>query len=232
MTAQEISIQGPDGPFMGYLAAPASGKGPGIVVIQEIFGVNGFVRATADWLAGQGFFALAPDLFWRIEPGIQLSDHKEEDWKRAFELFNAFNADSGLKDIQATIDVLRTRPGCTGKVGAVGYCLGGLLAYLTAARTTSDGTVGYYGVAIDKHLGEAAHIKKPLVLHIADKDAFVPKETVEAVVAGLSSNPLVTLYRYPDQDHAFARMGGDHYDKVSADLANGRTLDVFRRTLA
>ena len=232
MTGKEIKIKGPEGTFMGYLASPASGKGPAVVVIQEIFGVNAFVRETADWLAGQGFFALAPDLFWQIEPGVQLTDQSEAHWKRAFELFNAFNVDKGVKDIQAAIDVARTLPGVTGKVGAVGYCLGGLLAYLTAARTTSDGSVGYYGVTIDQRLDESKGIKKPLMLHIADKDGFVPPEAVEKIVAGLSSNPKVTLHRYPGVDHGFARIHGQHYDKAAAELANSRTLEFFRKNLA
>lgn len=229
----EINIQATDGSgtFTGYLAKPASGRGPGVVVIQEIFGVNAFVRETADWLAAQGYVALAPDLFWRQEPGIQLTDKTEADWARAFELFNGFNIDKGIEDIGATIDALRNMDGCTGKVGAVGYCLGGLLAYLTAARTSIDAAVGYYGVSINDRLSEASGIKRPLLLHVASEDGFVPKEAQAAMHEGLDSNPQVTLHDYPGRDHAFARTGGEHYDKQDADLANKRTLDFFAANL-
>src|ERR1700760_1418649 len=167
MTAKQISISGPDGSFAGYLASPSSGKGPGIVVIQEIFGVNQVMRDIADDLASHGYFALAPDLFWRLEPGVQLTDKTDAEWKRAFDLMGRFDIDKGMIDIQATIDTLRARPGVSGKIGAVGYCLGGQLAFLTATRTNADASVGYYGVGIQNRPAEAANIKKPLRLHIA-----------------------------------------------------------------
>ncbi len=163
MAGKEITIKTAGGSFAGYLASPASGRGPGIVVIQEIFGINAVMRAIADDLSARGYFALAPDLFWRLEPGVQLTDKTDEDWKRAFDLMGRFDPDAGTGDIQASIDCLRALPGATSKVGAVGYCLGGLLAYLTATRTDADASVGYYGVSIQDKLGEAANIKKPLI---------------------------------------------------------------------
>jgi carboxymethylenebutenolidase len=232
MTAKQIAINGPDGQFAGYLAAPSSGRGPGVVVIQEIFGVNQVMREVADGLAAHGYFALVPDLFWRLEPGVQLTDKTDAEWKRAFDLMGRFDPDAGVKDIQAAIDTLRAREGCTGKVGAVGYCLGGLLAYLTAARTNVDASAGYYGVNIHEKLAEAARIKKPLMLHIAGKDQFVPPEAQRKMQDGLGPNPLVTLHVYPEMDHAFARVGGAHYDKACADLANGRTSTFFRQHLS
>lgn len=231
MTARQISIPGPDGAFAGYLASPSSGRGPGIVVIQEIFGVNQVVRDICDGLAAHGYFALAPDLFWRLEPGVQLTDKSDAEWKRAFDLMGRFDADKGVVDIQATIDALRAREGVNGKVGAVGYCLGGLLAYLTAARTDVDATVGYYGVNIHEKLAEAANIKKPLMLHIAAKDEYVPPEAQRKIQEGLAGNPLVTVHLYPEMNHAFAREGGAHYDKACAELANGRTATFFRQHL-
>jgi carboxymethylenebutenolidase len=231
MSGKDIAIKTPDGSFGAYLAVPSAGSGPGIVVIQEIFGVNGFVRAVADGLAARGYFALAPDLFWRLEPNVQLTDKSEADWKRAFDLMNRFDAESGVKDIQATITFLRSHTGCTGKVGAVGYCLGGLLAYLTAARTDADASVGYYGVNIQEMLGEAQNIKKPLMLHVAGKDQFVPPAAQTKIIEGLKDNPQVTIHVYPEMDHAFARDGGDHYDRANAELANGRTSTFFRQHL-
>jgi carboxymethylenebutenolidase len=232
MSAKQISISGPDGAFAGYLAAPSSGKGQGIVVIQEIFGVNQVMRDIADDLAAHGYFALAPDLFWRLEPGVQLTDKTDGEWKRAFDLMSRFDIDKGVADIQATIDTLRARPGVGGKVGAVGYCLGGQLAYPTATRTNIDAAVGYYGVSIQDRLEEAANIKKPLMLHIAAKDEYTPPQAQKKIQDGLGKNPNVTLYVYPEMDHAFARIGGAHYDKACADLANGRTSTFFRQHLS
>jgi carboxymethylenebutenolidase len=231
MAGQDITISTPDGEFGGYLAAPSSGRGPGIVVIQEIFGVNEFVRATADQFAARGFFALAPDLFWRLEPNIQLTDKTDAEWKRAFDLMGKFNIDNGVKDIQATITHLRHVPGVSGKVGTVGYCLGGLLAYLSATRTDSDASVGYYGVNIDTMIGEAKTIRRPLLLHIAEADEYVSPDARKAILAGVAGNALVTAHVYPKMNHAFARMGGAHYDHANAELANGRTLTFFRQHL-
>ena len=194
--------------------------------------MNAFVRAVADGFAAHGYFALAPDLFWRIEPGVQLSDKTDAEWSRAFELMGKFNVDLGVKDIQATITELRNIPGCSGKVGAVGYCLGGLLAYLTAARTDMDASVGYYGVNIQKMLSEASSIRKPLMLHVAGRDEYVPPAAQKAIVDGLKNYPNVTIHLYPEMDHAFARMGGAHYDRANAELANGRTSTFFRQHLS
>lgn len=231
MSGRQISLENADGRFSGYLASPAAARGPGIVVIQEIFGVNAVMRDIADGLAAMGYFALAPDLFWRLEPGVQLTDKTKPEWDKALDLMGRFNPDDGVKDVQTAIDYLRKIPGCTGKVGAVGYCLGGLLAYLTAARTDSDASVGYYGVNIQDRLGEAGKIKKPLMLHMGGKDQFVPPPAQEKIMAALKSYPLVTLHHYPEMDHAFARIGGAHYDKACADLANNRSETFFRQHL-
>lgn len=229
---QTVAITGKDGGFGGYLAAPESGMGPGVVVIQEIFGINDVMRRQADRLAALGYFALAPDLFWRLQPGIQLTDKTDAEWQKAFGLMKQFNADTGVDDIQAAITHLRGLTGVTQKVGAVGWCLGGLLAYLTAARTDSDASVGYYGVNIQDHLAEAANIKKPLMLHIAEQDGFSTPAAREQVVAGLVGNPLAKLNIYPGVDHAFARPGGKNFNAEAAQLADARTDLFFRRHLA
>jgi carboxymethylenebutenolidase len=228
----DITVRAKDGgSFSAYLATPKSGKGPGIVVIQEIFGVNPWIRQIADRYAAAGYVAAAPDLFWRIQPGIQLTD-KGEDFQKALGLMQKMDQAKAIEDIQATINALRANPACSGKVGAVGYCLGGRLAYMTAARTNIDASVGYYGVGIDGIIGEAGNIKKPLLLHIAEKDGFVPPPVQEKMKEGLKGNRHVTMQTYAGQDHAFARDGGDHYDKAAADLANGRTADFFQANLA
>jgi carboxymethylenebutenolidase len=228
----EITIRGPDGEFSAYLAVPATTPGPGIVVAQEIFGVNQVMREVCDWLAREGFVACCPDIFWRIEPGIQLTDKSEAEWARAFELFGLFDADKGIEDLKATLAQLRGHEACNGKVGSVGYCLGGKLAYLMATRSDADCNVGYYGVGLAELLGEAGNISTPLLLHLASKDQFVPADAQEKIKAGLSGNPNVTLHVYEGQDHAFARLGGDHYDKTSADLANGRSIEHLKGNLS
>jgi carboxymethylenebutenolidase len=227
----EIRIKGPDGPFAAYLATPARTPAPGIVVAQEIFGVNQVMRDVCDWLAKAGYLACCPDLFWRIEPGIQITDKTEAEWARAFELFQAFDVDKGIVDLRATLAHLRTHAGCTGTAGAIGYCLGGKLAYLMATRSDTDCSVGYYGVGIEDLLGEAKTIRKPLLLHIAGKDRFVPKAAQDKIFTALSGKPGITLHAYPDQDHAFARIGGEHFDKTAADAANARSLAFFKQHL-
>ena len=227
---EKIEIKTADGAFTAYLAKPAKPNGAAVVVIQEIFGVNKVVRDIADGLAAEGYVALAPDLFWRIEPGVDITDQSEAEWAKAFDLFGKFNADTGVKDIQATIDALRAMPG-VGKVGAVGYCLGGLLAYLTAARTNADASVSYYGVNIANMLGEADKISKPILLHVAAKDQFVPPDAQKQVADALSGKAEVTLLTYAGQDHAFARPGGAHYHADAARSANAATAAFFKAHL-
>ncbi len=228
----DITIKGPDGDFAAYLALPSKTPAPGIVVAQEIFGVNQVMRDVCDWLAGAGYVACCPDIFWRIEPGIQITDQSDAEWKRAFELFGLFDVDKGIVDLKATLAALRNHEACSGKAGAAGYCLGGKLAYLMATRSDSDASVSYYGVGLADLTGEAGQITKPLMLHVAAKDQFVPPEQQEQVAAALGGNPLITLHTYAAQDHAFARVGGQHYDKAAAELANQRTLDFFKEHLA
>ena len=229
MTGNRVQIAGD---FGGYLASPASGRGPGIVVIQEIFGVNPVMRDIADGLCSRGFFALVPDLFWRIKPGVELTDKSEADWKQAFGLLQKFDIAKGVEDIQASINFLRGVNGATGKVGALGYCLGGQLAYLAATRTDCDASVGYYGISIQDRLDEAANIKNPLVLHIAEGDEYVPPPAQKKITDALKGNAKVTIYSYPLMNHAFARVGGKHYDKANADLANVRSQTFFRQNLS
>lgn len=230
----DITIQGADGSFGAYLAAPASGAGPALVVIQEIFGVNQVMRDLCDAYAAQGYFAVCPDLFWRIQPGVQLTDKSEEEWNRAFELMNAFLPDfqKGVGDLIATMTQARGLDGATGKAGCVGYCLGGSLAYAMACNSDSDGSVGYYPVQIENSLEYAPGIRKPAMFHIAEKDGFCPPEAQARIAAALGPIAQVTLHTYPGVDHAFARPGGQNYDKAAADLANGRTADFFRAHLA
>lgn len=227
-----ITIKSFDGgEFGGYLALPASGYGPGIVVLQEIFGINSFLRDVADWYAAHGFVALVPDLFWRIQPGIELTD-KGDDWKKAIELYQQIDEAKAVEDSAAAVEFLRKHPSCSGRVGAVGFCMGGNLAYLLSVRFKPDCAVGYYGVSIEKTLDEAKNLNSPLMLHIAGQDKFCPPEAQAQIHAALDSNPLVTIHDYAGMDHAFARLGGEHYDAAAAELANLRTLEFFVSHLA
>jgi carboxymethylenebutenolidase len=230
-----ITIRGTDGSFAAYLAKPtqpAGGRAPGMLVIQEIFGVNAVMREICDGLARQGYVALCPDLFWRQEPGVDISDKSEAEWQKAFDLFKGFNQAKGVTDLVASLEHLRGLPECSGKAGTVGFCLGGKLAYLMATRSSADCNVSYYGVGIDEALNESSAITKPLLMHIAEKDQFVPLEAQQKIQQGLGSNPCVTIYTYPGCDHAFARQGGAHWDADAAKLANERSASFLRKHLA
>lgn len=228
---ERISISTPAGEFSAYVARPKAEKAPAVVVIQEIFGVNEVMRDITDGLASEGYLAICPDLFWRIEPGIDITDKSEAEWKKAFELFNAFDVDQGVKDIQATIKAARGDAQCNGKIGAVGYCLGGKLAFLTATRTDVDAAVSYYGVGLESLVGEAEKLTRPLLMHIAEEDQFVPKEAQAIILQALKDHPQIEIHTYAGRDHAFARVGGEHYHEADAKLANGRTQQFFQRTL-
>jgi len=228
---ETTTIKTADGEFSAYVARPQAANAPAVVVIQEIFGVNAVMRGMTDDLAAAGYLAICPDLFWRIEPGIDITDQSEAEWKKAFELYQAFDVEQGVEDIATTIAAIRGDAGCNGKVGAVGFCLGGLLAFLTATRTDSDASVAYYGVGIENFVGEAANLARPLMVHIAEEDQFVPKEAQKVTVDALNGNPKVTIHTYPGRDHAFARKGGAHYDAADAGKANQRTLDFFKANL-
>ncbi len=221
---RHVTIQGKDGSFGAYVADGRTRGGPAIVVIQEIFGVNKVMRDIADSLAEEGYTAVAPDLFWRIEPGIDITDQSDAEWEKAFACFKAFNVDKGVEDIAATIAWVRAQG--HQKVGAVGYCLGGLLAYLTGARTDIDATVGYYGVGIDNYLGEAGKARQPVLLHVAEEDGFVSKDSQAKMKSALTASNYQLVW-YPGRDHAFARDGGKHYHAADAKAANDRTLAFF-----
>ena len=227
-----ITIKSFDGgEFGGYLALPASGKGAGLVLLQEIFGVNQVMRDAADWYAARGFVVVCPDLFWRQQPDVELTDKTEEDWQRAFAFYKGLDEAKAVEDAAAALKFLRAHEACDGRAGAVGYCLGGKLAYLLATRFNPDCAVGYYGVRIDAALDEASNIRAPLMLHVAGRDQFCPPEAQAKIHAALDAHPLVTLRDYPEQDHAFARVGGEHYDARAAELANLRTVEFFARNL-
>ena len=230
--SEYASIAAEGGDFRAYVSRPAAARAPGLVVIQEIFGVNKVMRDLADDYAAAGYLAVCPDLFWRIEPGIDITDQSPAEWEKAFSLFKAFDVDKGVEDIAATIAKVRADPACSGKVGAVGFCLGGLLAFLTATRTDADASASYYGVGLENVAGEAAKLSRPILLHIAEEDSFVPKAAQDVIVAALKDHPLVEIHTYPGRNHAFAREGGEHFHEADARLARERTLAFLARHLA
>lgn len=226
----DVTIPSSDGDFSAYLASPG-GDGPGVLVIQEIFGVNKDMRDHCDRLAAQGYFAICPDLFWRQEPGVQITDQSEEEWARAFELFQGFNVDLGVVDLKESLEYLREIDGCTGRVGTLGFCLGGKLVYLMACRSDADCNVSYYGVGIDELLQEAPQITTPTMLHIAEEDEFVSKDAQSKIKESLAHHPCVTIHSYAGVNHAFARHNGVHYDETAAMRADERTRKFLQSNL-
>lgn len=214
-----------------YVARPAGTPKAAIIVIPEIFGVNPGIRQKCESWAGEGYLALAPDIFWRFAPGIELDPDVPEQLQEAFGYFGQYDPDLGIQDIEAAIRHIRGTEG-VGKVGLVGYCLGGRMAYMAAARTDIDASVGYYGVMIDQMLGESHAIANPLMLHIPTADHFVGPEAQAAIHAGLDSHPKVTLHDYPGLDHGFAAEMGDRRDEAGAQLADGRTRAFLAANLA
>ena len=224
-----ISTLDGENTFNAYVARPAGKAKAAIVVIQEIFGINAGIRRKCDKLAEEGYLAVAPDLFWQFEDGIELDPDIEPEMNKALDLFGKFDQDQGIRDIEAAIKYARGE-GCS-KVGAVGYCLGGRLAYMTAARTDSDATVGYYAVGVDNLLNEKHAIANPLMLHIPTEDGFVDKDTQAAMHAGLDDHPKVTLHDYKGLDHGFATEFGNRRSEEAANLADSRTSEFFQKHL-
>lgn len=219
-----------DGRFPAYCAEPEGAARAAIIVIPEIFGVNEGIRAKCDGWAAEGYLAVAPDIFWRFAAGEELDPDVENQFKKALDNMGKFDADEGIRDIEALIHWIR-REKRVAKVGLVGFCLGGRMAYMTATRTDIDASVGYYGVMIDQMLGEAHAIAKPLMLHIPTADHFVSPEAQAKIHAALDPHPRVTLHDYEGLDHGFATERGERRDERGAQLADRRTEEFFARHL-
>ncbi len=220
-----------DEEFDAYLAEPDGEPRAAVIVIQEIFGVNEGIRRKCDHWASLGYLAVAPDLFWRLGPGVELDPDVPDQFKQALDLMGRFDQDLGIADIEAAIRFARSRVG-GGKVGCVGYCLGGRLAFMTAARTDVDASVAYYGVGLDGLLREKHAIARPLLLHIAGEDHFVPKETQARIHEGLDDHPRVTIHDYPGEDHGFAAEMGARRSDAAAREADARTETFLAEHLA
>jgi carboxymethylenebutenolidase len=228
----EVTIPSADGGrFAAYLSLPVDGgtKRPGVVMMQQIFGVNSEMRSLTDYYASQGYIAICPDLFWRLEPGVQIDPIARTEFAKAIDLVNRLDVDRAVDDLNATVAFLRAHSLCTGKVGTIGYCLGGLFAFLLAARSDTEANISYFGVDIEKHLGEAPRVAKPLMLHIPEADRQVPPEVQARIKQQLAGR--AELHSYPGADHAFNRAGAKTYDAAVTAIADNRTKDFLRKYL-
>ncbi len=229
MKGQWMTIATADGgSCRGYLSLPRQGSGPGLVLCQEIFGVTAGIRELADLYAEEGYVVLAPDLFWRLQPGLELG---ESDVQQAMGYAQRFDARLGVQDIAASVAALRDQPACKGRIGVLGHCLGGRLAVLAAASGAVDCAVSYYGVGIDAVLGQVADVKVPMVMHFAGADRLVRPEAVEKIREHFAARHDVEVYVYPGVDHAFASPGRSSFDKQASDMAHTRSLALLRRVM-
>ena len=222
------------GAFGAYISMPVLAEGekaPAIIMIQEIFGVNKEMRDKCDEMAGKGYIAIAPDLFWRIERGIQLTDSDDRQLNKAFNLYNDFDIQNGIEDLETALGFMRNHKSCNGLVGCVGYCLGGFLAVAMAVETDIDAAVSYYGVNLPNLLKRSSDIKKPLIMHIASEDEFVPPEDQKTIIDTMENHAHANTYLYEGVNHAFARGQGTHYNANAAGLANERTEEFLRTNL-
>jgi len=226
-----ITIEGRDGAFGAYISRPKTLPAPAVVVLHEVFGVNADIRKTCDELAEQGFIAVAPDLFWRQEPGVDLSVTSEPDWQHGLRLYQVYDRDAGARDVKDTANAVSKLPGCIGKVAVLGYCLGGLMTFLTAARYGVGAAVVYHGGDTEKYLGEVDGLDAPLLMHLAEEDEFISKSAQAKIKTALAKKPNATVYSYPGQNHAFSRHGGAHYNAEAAALAHERTYAFLNRQL-
>ena len=227
----QITIQGRDGSFKAYIAKPSVLPAPAVVVLQEVFGVNADIRGHCDEIAGQGFIAVAPDLYWRQEPGIDLDASSDADWQHAVRLYQDYDRDTGAKDVRDAAAVVADLPDCTGRVGLLGYCFGGLMVFLTAARYGTDAGVAFHGGDTEKYLDEVDELDSALLMHLAEEDEFISKAAQAEIKVALATKPTAVVYSYPGQYHAFSRHNGAHYNADAANLANKRSYEFLRQHL-
>lgn len=225
-TNTEIPTLSGDARIPAYVVRPSGTPRGAIIVHQEVFGVDPGVRKKTESWAAKGYLAVAPDAFWRQQPGVELDADVPEQFEQAINFMMNHDFDQGIRDMEAVIHWIRRQEGVA-KVGFVGFCMGGRVAYAMATRTDIDASVGYYGVMIDQMLGEKHAIANPLMLHIPTADGFVPPEAQKAMHEGLDDHPKVTLYDYEGLDHGFAAEIGVRRDEAAAGLADRRTADFF-----
>lgn len=225
----DIATPGAQG-LSGYLSLPPKGKGPGIVLIQEIWGVNEHIRAVADQYAMDGYVVLAPDVFWRLQPRVDLG-YDQAGSEKAFGLLQTVDLAQAALDVASAVDTLRSRPELTGKIATLGFCMGGQLAYRAAATGKPDAAVAYYGGGIQNNLDVADRITQPILFHYAELDGFIPPAAVADVKAKFAGRANARFFDYPGVDHGFNCWGRPMYNQRSAALARGRTLQFLAEHL-
>lgn len=231
MNATWIDVRARDGGTYGaYLSLPPAGQGPGLVLFAEIFGTNRHIRAVADQYALDGFVVLAPDLFWRDAPRVELG-YEGADRDRALQLMRGSDPQKLGDDIVTSVAALRARPEVTGKVGAFGYCMGGRLAYLAAATTDVDAASCFYGGGIHDKLEHAAAIKCPIQFHYAEIDSNIPLAAVDKVKGAFDGRRDAEFFVYPAAQHGFNCWERATYHAPSAARAHARTLGLFAQQL-
>lgn len=233
MTSSTVRLTSRDGgSFAAYLSVPTHPNGGAVVVLQEIFGINANMRSVSDDLADKGFIAIAPDLFWRQEAGVELNPGDEGDRERATALMKGMDQGLAVQDALVAAAYVRGLDGSNGKVGAVGYCLGGRLAYLLAMKAGIDAAVSYYGVAIQASLDKMGTVRVPLLLHIAEQDHLCPPDAQDAIKTAAAHGSGIEILSYSDVGHAFARRNSAALVSDAADRADAATLDLLKRELA
>ncbi len=224
-TTAEIARAG-DRRFEVYLARPAKARGPGILVLSDMFGLNEPIRAVADYYANLGHAALVPNLFWRSDiPGAIPYDDPQH--AKAWTRLKALDLDVVSNDMRTAADWLRGQPFANGKVAAIGFCGGGRFAFLAAVRCGVDAAASLYGLGVSEHVGEIGNARGPLQLHYGLKDEHVPRAEIDAVAAGLRGWPNVEVFLYPEAGHSFANPVRPTYDAAAAKLAGERIAAMF-----
>jgi carboxymethylenebutenolidase len=225
--AREETIEIPDGRLAAHVALPASGRGPGMLLLHEIFGVNVYVRDAATRLAEAGYVVLAPDLFWRTQPGLELPQ-TDEGQAAGMQAAQQLDFPAAVGDAIAAMALLRSMPEVTGeRVGVIGFCLGGTLAYQVAVHGTPDAAVIYYGSGIPGALDDADRVDCPTIMHWGGADPFIPREQVDAVAAMAAGHPSIECHVHKGAGHAFDNHRSEKFHVPAARAAAWELTAAF-----
>ena len=224
-----IRVSSAEGSFDACIARPPQPACPAVVLLHEVFGVNEDMRSTCEELAAAGFTAICPELFWRQERGVDLSVRSQQDWQKGLSLYEAFDVDAGVRDVESTVALARHVS--NGRVAVMGFCLGGLLSYLAAARTVVDAAIAFHGGRTEEYLAEAADIDCPMQMHLAEQDEYMTRASQQQIAAALPQRPDIEVYSYANCHHAFSRHDGEQFNADAARLSRARTLEFLYRHL-
>ena len=228
---QDIKLKAADGTeFSAYKAVPEGGRGPGLLVIQEIFGVNSHIRSVVDIYAQLGFVALAPDVFFRIKPGLNIG-YSEKEMQEGFSYYEKTDFDVARDDLAHVVQEMKGMPEVIAKVGSVGYCMGGNLSYRLACKNAVDAAVAYYGGGVDAVADRAAQLKTPLMMHFGEKDGHISAEAVEKMKKALAEKRDASVLVYAGADHGWCVKGNQVYNEAAAEKAWGELLGLYKRAL-